>query len=68
MDEDHPAITSLHRATYGMVLFAVQHKGSVTDDVQQVLGGDKSHPREKLPRHIFSKSDIFNPSTGRPSI
>ncbi|CEJ58342.1 hypothetical protein PMG11_07001 [Penicillium brasilianum] len=33
-DEDHPAITSLHRATYGMMLFAIPHKGLVMDDIQ----------------------------------
>jgi hypothetical protein len=33
MEEDHPAITSLYRATYGMILFAIPHKGLVMDDI-----------------------------------
>ena len=57
--ENHPAITSLHRATYGMVLFAILHKGLVMDDIQQMLAGDKSHPREQLLQQISSKSDLL---------
>jgi hypothetical protein len=59
MEEDHPAITSLHRATYGMILFAIPHKGLVMDDIQQMLAGDQSHPREQLLRQISSNSDTL---------
>ncbi|KAL4861938.1 hypothetical protein BDV12DRAFT_203507 [Aspergillus spectabilis] len=59
MEEDHPAITSLHRATYGMILFAIPHKGLVMDDIQQMLAGDQNHPREQLLRQISSKSDVL---------
>ncbi|KUM55983.1 hypothetical protein ACN42_g11249, partial [Penicillium freii] len=59
MEEDHPAITSLYRATYGMILFAIPHKGLVMDDIQQMLAGDQSHPREQLLRQISSNSDIL---------
>ncbi|KAJ5904759.1 uncharacterized protein N7473_001675 [Penicillium subrubescens] len=59
MEEDHPAITSLYRATYGMILFAIPHKGLVMDDIQQMLAGDKSHPREQLLQQISSKSDLL---------
>ena len=59
MEEDHPAITSLHRATYGMILFAIPHKGLVMDDIQQMLVGDKRHPRERLLQQISSKSDLL---------
>jgi hypothetical protein len=59
MEEDHPAITSLHRATYGMILFAIPHKGLVMDDIQQMLAGDQSHPREQLLRQISSQSDVL---------
>jgi hypothetical protein len=59
MEEDHPAITSLHRATYGMILFAIPHKGLVMDDIQQMLAGDRSHPREQLLQQISSKSDLL---------
>ncbi|GLA55854.1 hypothetical protein AnigIFM63604_002939 [Aspergillus niger] len=59
MEEDHPAITSLHRATYGMILFAIPHKGLVMDDIQQMLAGNKSHPREQLLQQISKKSDLL---------
>ncbi|KOS38495.1 hypothetical protein ACN38_g10682 [Penicillium nordicum] len=59
MEKDHPAITSLHRATYGMILFAIPHKGLVMNDIQQMLEGDKSHPREQLLSQISSKSDLL---------
>lgn len=57
--QDHPAITSLHRATYGMMLFAIPHKGLVMDDLQQMLTGDTNHPREQLLHQISDKSDIL---------
>jgi hypothetical protein len=59
MDDDHPAITSLHRATYGMILFAIPHKGLVMDDIQQMLAGDKSHLREQLLQQISNKLDLL---------
>jgi hypothetical protein len=59
MEGDHPAITSLHRATYGMIFFAIPHKGLVIDDIQQMLAGDRSHPREQLLRQISTKSDVL---------
>ncbi|KAJ6003890.1 hypothetical protein N7540_013172 [Penicillium herquei] len=59
MEEDHPAITSLHRATYGMILFAIPHKGLVMDDIQQMLAGDERHPRGHLLQQISSKSDLL---------
>ncbi|KAJ5963039.1 hypothetical protein N7501_007980 [Penicillium viridicatum] len=59
MEEDHLAITSLYRATYGMILFAIPHKGLVMDDIQQMLGGDGHHPRETLLRQISSQSDVL---------
>ncbi|KAJ5938334.1 hypothetical protein N7466_001468 [Penicillium verhagenii] len=58
-DEDHPAITSLYPATYSMILFAIPHKGLVMDDIQQMMGGDKSHPREQLLQQISSNSDLL---------
>jgi hypothetical protein len=59
MEGDHPAITSLHQATYGMILFAIPHKGLVMDDIQQMLAGDGRHPRGKLLQQISSKSDLL---------
>ncbi|GAM34005.1 hypothetical protein TCE0_014r01313 [Talaromyces pinophilus] len=60
MDEDHPAITSLHRATYSMIFFGIPHKGLVVEDIQQMLAGDGKHPREKLLQQISSKSDLLD--------
>ncbi|KAL2840901.1 hypothetical protein BJX68DRAFT_271365 [Aspergillus pseudodeflectus] len=59
MDDDHPAITSLHKATYGMVFFAAPHKGLVVDDIQQMLTGGDNHPRSHLLRQISDKSDVL---------
>jgi hypothetical protein len=33
IEEDYPAIRSLHRATYGMILFTIPYKGLVIDDI-----------------------------------
>ncbi|CAI7603357.1 unnamed protein product [Penicillium viridicatum] len=59
MEGDHPAIASLYQATYGMILFAIPHKGLVMDDIQQMLAGDNSHPREQLLQQISTKSDLL---------
>jgi hypothetical protein len=59
MDEDHPAITSLHRATYSMIFFGIPHKGLVVEDIQQMLAGDGKHPREKLLQQISSKPGLL---------
>ncbi|KAJ5718746.1 hypothetical protein N7488_004392, partial [Penicillium malachiteum] len=58
-DKDHPAITSLYPATYGMILFTIPHKGLVTDNIQQMLARDQSHPRGQLLEQISSKSDLL---------
>jgi hypothetical protein len=59
MEEDHPAIRSIHRATYGMILFAIPHKGLVIDDIQQMLAGDGRYPREQLLQQISSESNLL---------
>jgi hypothetical protein len=51
-EDDHPTIASLYRATYGMLLFGVPHKGVM------VAGGD-NHPRSALLEQIKSKSDVL---------
>ncbi|QKX62526.1 uncharacterized protein TRUGW13939_09687 [Talaromyces rugulosus] len=58
MEEDHPAITSLHRATYGLILFAIPHKGLIVNDMQQMLSGG-NHLRQHLLQQISSKSDLL---------
>ncbi|KAL4967483.1 P-loop containing nucleoside triphosphate hydrolase protein, partial [Aspergillus stella-maris] len=59
MDNDHPAITSLHPATYGIILFAIPHKGLVIDDIQQMLATSGNHSRQHLLEQISHRSDIL---------
>jgi hypothetical protein len=42
-----------------MLLFAIPHKGLVVDDIQKMLGGQGSHPRNALLEQIRSKSDLL---------
>ncbi|KAK2608508.1 hypothetical protein QQS21_002970 [Conoideocrella luteorostrata] len=55
-EEDDLAIASLYKATYGMLLFAIPHKGLVVDDVQKMLSGQE-HPRNGLLKEINTSSD-----------
>jgi hypothetical protein len=52
-------IASLHKATYGMLLFGIPHKGLVVDDIERMLAGEDSHPRGALLRQIRAKSDLL---------
>ncbi|KAK7419576.1 hypothetical protein QQZ08_010789 [Neonectria magnoliae] len=58
-EDDHPAIATLHRATYGMLLFGIPHKGLVVDDIQKMLAGQDNHPRSALLQQIRDKSDLL---------
>ncbi|KAF2735267.1 hypothetical protein EJ04DRAFT_216254 [Polyplosphaeria fusca] len=58
-EDDHPTIASLHRATYGMLLFGIPHKGLVVDDIEKMLAGEESHPRDALLGQIRAKSDLL---------
>jgi hypothetical protein len=58
-EEDHPTIATLHRATYGMLLFGIPHKGMLVDDIQKMLAGEKVHPRNALLQQIRDKSDLL---------
>ncbi|RKK27668.1 hypothetical protein BFJ66_g16550 [Fusarium oxysporum f. sp. cepae] len=58
-EEDHPTIATLHRATYGMLLFGIPHKGLVVDDIQKMLAGEGNHPRSVLLQQIREKSDLL---------
>lgn len=58
-EDDDPTIATLHNATYGMLLFGTPHKGLVIDDMQKVLVGDDSHPRNALLQQINTKSDFL---------
>ncbi|RII06805.1 hypothetical protein CUC08_Gglean008882 [Alternaria sp. MG1] len=58
-EDDHPTIASLHRATYGMLLFGIPHTGLVVDDIQKMVAGQDNHPRGALLEQIRSKSDLL---------
>ncbi|KAF2185579.1 hypothetical protein K469DRAFT_687903 [Zopfia rhizophila CBS 207.26] len=58
-EDDHPTIATLHKATYGMLLFGIPHKGLVVDDIQKMLAGQDNHPRSALLQQIRSKSDLL---------
>lgn len=57
MEDDHPTIASLHKATYGMLLFGIPHRGLVVDDIQKMLAGEDGHPRRELLEQIKKNSD-----------
>jgi hypothetical protein len=56
---DHLIMTTLHRATYGMLLFGIPHQGLVVDDFQQILSKDSNHARDTLLKEIQSKSQVL---------
>ena len=58
-EDDHSAIASLYKATYGILLFATPHKGLVVDDIQRMLAGQANHPRHALLQQITQKSDVL---------
>ncbi|KAI7759632.1 hypothetical protein LZL87_014155 [Fusarium oxysporum] len=58
-EDDHPTIATLHRATYGMLLFGIPHKGLMVDDIQKMLAGQGNHPRSALLQQIRDKSDLL---------
>ncbi|KAK4060877.1 hypothetical protein Trihar35433_9802 [Trichoderma harzianum] len=41
-EDDHPTIATLHKATYGMLLFGIPHKGLVVDDIEKMLAESDS--------------------------
>ena len=59
MEDDHPTIASLYRATYGMLLFGILHNGLVVDNMQKMLAGEDRHPRSALLEQIKEKSDLL---------
>jgi hypothetical protein len=44
---DEPIVSALYHATYGILFFAVPHKGMMTEDMLSMLGQD-DHPRAVL--------------------
>lgn len=59
MEDDHPTIASLHKATYGMLLFGIPHRGLVVDDIEKMLAGEDRHPRRELLEQIKKKSNLL---------
>jgi hypothetical protein len=59
MEDDHPTIATLHKATYGILLFGIPHRGLVVDDIQKMLAGEDGHPRKGLLEQIKQKSDLL---------
>lgn len=58
-EEDHLAITLLHKATYGILFFATPHKGLMTDDIQSIIAGTENNPRNALLQQISRNSDLL---------
>ncbi|KAH7385972.1 hypothetical protein BKA66DRAFT_490292 [Pyrenochaeta sp. MPI-SDFR-AT-0127] len=58
-EDDHPTVASLHKATYGMLLFGIPHRGLLLDDIQKMLGKENDHPRSVLLKQIQAKSDLL---------
>ncbi|OBT63871.1 hypothetical protein VE03_06634 [Pseudogymnoascus sp. 23342-1-I1] len=58
-EDDQPTIASLYRATYGMLLFGIPHKGIIVDDIKKMVAGHDNHPRNALLEQIRSKSDLL---------
>jgi protein SERAC1 len=58
-EEDHPTIATLLRATYGMLLFGIPHKGLVTDDIAKMLAAEHNYPRKALLDQIKAESDLL---------
>jgi hypothetical protein len=52
-------MSSLYKATYGIILFAVPHRGLVLDDIQKMLAMDGEHPRRALLEQIGRMSDLL---------
>ncbi|KAI9688231.1 MAG: hypothetical protein M1822_001737 [Bathelium mastoideum] len=58
-ESDHPTLASLYRATYGMLLFAIPHKGLAMNDMKQMLDGQDKHPRKELIQQISDESSYL---------
>jgi hypothetical protein len=58
-EDDHPTIAALYKATYGMLLFGIPHRGLVVANMQETLAGEDRHPRNALLEQIKEKSDLL---------
>ncbi len=57
-EEDEPIVSSIYRATYGILFFAVPHKGIMIEDMLSMLGQD-DHPRADLLAQIDHSSNYL---------
>jgi hypothetical protein len=57
--EDHSDLAALYEATYGILFFAVPHKGMVIDDIQSMITGTENRPRNNLLQQINRNSDLL---------
>lgn len=58
-EDDNPTMATLHKATYGMLLFGIPHKGLVVDDIEKMLADQDNHPRNALLQQIKVQSDLL---------
>ncbi|KAL7916980.1 hypothetical protein ACQKWADRAFT_317663 [Trichoderma austrokoningii] len=58
-EDDDPTIATLHKATYGMLLFGIPHKGLLVNDIEKMLAGQDNHPRSALLQQIGGESDLL---------
>ena len=60
MDEDgDELISSLYKATYGILFFGTPHKGLVVTDIEKMIAEDDDHPRSALLKEIEEKSSML---------
>jgi hypothetical protein len=59
MQDHHPAITLLHQATYGILLFRIPHYGLMVSNIKQMLTGGKNHPQHYLLQQVSKKLDML---------
>jgi protein SERAC1 len=52
-------ITSLYKATYGILFFGTPHKGLVIADIRKMIAEDDNHPRSTLLKEIDEKSALL---------
>ena len=60
MDEDgEELISSLYKATYGILFFGTPHKGLVVANIEKMIAEDDNHPRSALLKDIEEKSSLL---------
>lgn len=58
-ERDNPTIAALHKATYGVLFFAVPHRGLDVEDMKRVMGNE-GHPRTGLIHQISIDSVVLD--------